>query len=70
MKYKKYMKDGLSLAGVGIGLSAASAAASGLGAPTGGINAMSNALPTVGGIYSMNIVLDSLETLKKKSKFK
>jgi len=65
MKSKKYLKDGLALAGTGIGLSVAS----GLD-PTGSTGKIASALPTVGGIYSTKIVLDSLDMLSAKSKKK
>lgn len=59
---KKHGKRALTLAGVGVGLSAASALA-----PNSGVGAMSSALPAVGAIYSMDMVIDSLDVMKKKS---
>lgn len=71
-KLKKYGKDALSLAGVGVGMSVATQAASGLGATHAAtaVGRMSRGLPTVGGIYSMRMAIDSLDMLKKKSKLK
>jgi len=66
-RLKTHGKDALSLAGLGIGLTAATSVASGMGAPTGAISKMSSALPTVGGLYSMKMVIDTIDNIKKKN---
>lgn len=62
-KMKKYMKDGMTLAATGVGLSVMSSLDS-----TGSVSKMSKAMPVVGGIYGAGMVMDTLNTLSKKNK--
>lgn len=71
-KMKKYMKDGLIIAGTGIGLSIGSSVASDLGATetASALGKVSGVMPVVGGIYAAGIAMDGVDYLHKKTKRK
>jgi len=67
---KRYMKDGLIIAGTGVALGVGASVASDAGA-TGAASALgkvSGAMPVVGGIYAAGIAMDGIDYIQKKTK--
>jgi len=68
MKKKKYMKTGMDMAATGIGLGAASSAATSSPYAQAAIGKMGAAMPKVGTLVAGGMVMDAVGGLKKQAK--